>query len=49
MAKDTASLRRANVDTARQTADFVVYLQDDIQKKDALIRDLVRLPLTPDP
>ncbi|CAE7296079.1 unnamed protein product, partial [Symbiodinium sp. KB8] len=40
MAKDTAALRRANVDTARHTADFVVYLQDDIERKDGIIREL---------
>ena len=40
MAKDTAALRKANVSTARSTADFVVYLQDDIARKDELIRKL---------
>jgi len=40
MAKDTAALRKANVSTARSTADFVVYLQDDIARKDEMIRKL---------
>jgi hypothetical protein len=40
MAKDSAALRKANVSTARSTADFVVYLQDDIARKDELIRKL---------
>ena len=40
LTKDTAALRKANVTTARDTAEFVVYLQDDIERKEQSIRQL---------